>query len=69
MLYALCAGTCQAGRFSKIHHQIRVFLVAPVDFGTTLAIIKVLDARRRGATTEAYRQYAAGRSDRRQHRR
>ena len=65
----------------KIHHQIRISLVTPVDFDTTLSIIKVLDAcklslrnpadsrERRGATTEAYEQYAAGRSDRRQRRR
>jgi hypothetical protein len=30
-----------------------------MDFGRTLDIIKVLDARRRGVTTEAYEQYAA----------
>jgi len=35
-------------------------------FWLTLGTSKVLDARRRGATTEAYEQYAAGRSDRRQ---
>ena len=32
----------------------------PVYFGLTLATIKMLDARRRGVTTEAYEQYAAG---------
>ena len=35
-----------------------------VDFGVTLGTNKVLDARRRGAPTEAYKQYAARRSDR-----
>jgi hypothetical protein len=33
----------------------------------TLDTIKVLDARRQGATTEAYIIYAEGRSERRQH--
>ncbi len=37
------------------------------DFGQSLGTSKVLDARRRGAPTEAYKQYAAKRSDRRQH--
>jgi hypothetical protein len=34
-------------------------------FRQSLGTSKVLDARRRGAPTEAYRQYAARRSDRR----
>ena len=37
------------------------------DFGTSLNTNKVSDARRRGARTEAYEQYVAGTSDRRQH--
>ncbi|MBW1768073.1 MAG: hypothetical protein JRJ65_13640 [Deltaproteobacteria bacterium] len=38
------------------------------DFGLSLGTRKVLDARRQGATIEAYELYAAGRSDRRQRR-
>ena len=39
------------------------------DFGLSLGTSKVLDVRRQGATAEAYEQYAARRSDRRQRRR
>jgi hypothetical protein len=37
-----------------------------MDFGATLGASEVFDVRRRGEATEAYEQYAAGRSDRRQ---
>ena len=36
-------------------------------YGISLGTSEVLDARRQGAPTEAYKRYAARRSDRRQH--
>lgn len=40
---------------TKIHHQINLIAVIAMDFGIILNISKVLDARRRAATTEAYK--------------
>jgi hypothetical protein len=39
---------------SQIHRQIRVSLLKSEGFGGFLITSKVLDARRQGATTEAY---------------
>ena len=65
--------TCHTGGaenpYPKIHHQISIKIGVTKDFGSTLGTSKVSDARRRGVTTEAYQQYAAGRNDRRQRRR
>ena len=66
--------------FRQIHHPIHISLLESTAFGAFLNTSKVLDARRRGATTEAYeaiRRKASGpeglrpggRSDRRQRRR
>ena len=41
-------------RLAKIHHQVFISLIMEIGFGITLDTIKMLDARRRGATTEAY---------------
>jgi len=40
---------------SKIHHQISVYVLMIVDFGRALGTSKVLDVRRRGVPTEAYK--------------
>jgi len=40
---------------AKIHHQISVYVLMIVDFGRALGTSKVLDARRRGVPTEAYK--------------
>ncbi|MBW2609180.1 MAG: hypothetical protein JRC68_02415 [Deltaproteobacteria bacterium] len=53
---------------TKIHRQNSESSTKMENFGLSLATRKVLDARCRGVTTEAYEQYAAGRSDRRQRR-
>ena len=39
----------------KIHHQISVYVLMIVDFLRALGTSEVLDARRRGAPTEAYK--------------
>ena len=44
----------QQVRSAKIHHQVFISLIMEIGFGITLDTIKMLDARRRGATTEAY---------------
>ncbi len=51
---------------TKIHRQFSTYVLMIVDFGRALGTSRVLDARRRGAPTETYKQYAARRSDRRQ---
>jgi hypothetical protein len=40
--------------FAKIHRLIQVSKMKSAGYGTFLITSKVLDARRRGATTEAY---------------
>jgi hypothetical protein len=57
--------TCQhkLKQVTRIHYQIDES-VKKMDFGTNLDTSEVLDARRQGATTEAYKKYAARRSDR-----
>jgi hypothetical protein len=51
---------------SQIHRQALKSSFKSCGFEEFLITSKVLDARRRGATTEAYEQYAARRSNRRQ---
>ena len=52
---------------TKIHRLIHIFSIKLEDFERFLVTNKILDARRQGVPTEAYEQYAARRSDRRQH--
>jgi hypothetical protein len=54
--------------FFRIRHLIGLLRMKWAVYGEILITGKVLDARRRGTTTEAYEQYAARRSDREQRR-
>jgi hypothetical protein len=51
---------------TKIHHQNCWRGMIIKDFGESLGTSKLLDARHWGAPTEAYKQYGARRSDRKQ---
>jgi hypothetical protein len=46
-------------KVTQINHLIQLSGLKPAAYGLFLITSKVLDARRRGVTTEAYDQYAA----------